>query len=77
MKSWSQLLHKMLDALAFTNAGHLGALQRMLQEDEARKDLGGDPTPDIQPCASAAKIGQCAEIIQFPHPRERAGRSAA
>jgi len=79
MKSWSQLLHKMLDALAFTNAGHLGALQSMLQKDASLATQGGDDkTPDARSCAAAIRITKSAEIIQFARPlREGTSRNAA
>jgi len=79
MKSWSQILHKMLDALAFANASHLGALQSMLQNEPSLARQGrDDKTPDARPCASAIKIAKSAEIIQFARPPHAgAGRNAA
>lgn len=68
MKSWSRILHKMLDALAFASAGNLGALQHMLQRDEHPAKQGG-----VRSCAPAVKNAKRAEVIEFARPHERVG----
>jgi hypothetical protein len=72
MKSWTQMLHKMFDALAFTNAGNLGALQNMLQENTNPAKHGGGKAPDMRLCTSTLRIAERTEIIQLGRPHEPA-----
>ena len=68
MKSWSRMLHKMFDALAFANAGNLGALQNMLRQHGNPAKQGSVPS-----CAPAIKNANRAEVIELVRPHRRAG----
>jgi len=68
MKSWTRMLHKMFDALAFANAGNLGALQNMLRQQENPARQGGVPS-----CAAAKKNAKRAAVIELGRPHQSAG----
>jgi hypothetical protein len=66
MKTWSQMLKKILNALAFANAGNLGECRRMLRQDESLSEQGV-----VRALAPAIKKAKRLELVELRHPHER------